>query len=186
MQKLAAKHKEAVRLREKSDLAAKTLQADIHRLRAARVELVRRMERAAKEGVTKQREAERALQAARKEGRRHAIAAQKAQQAVDRQAAVLRRKTEEAASAREQLRALQVAAKANQRKKTVAAPAAPAVATVPHPHRRRRCQTRGDCRGADPANAAGPGTDSVSPRERHSSRLRSPPLSSALSSRASL
>ena len=159
VQKLAAKHKEAARLREKSDLAAKTLQADIHRLRAARVELVRRMERAAKEGVTKQREAERALQAARKEGRRHAIAAQKAQQAVDRQAAVLRRKTEEAASAREQLRALQVAAKANQRKKTVAAPAAPAaVATVPTPTADAVAKPEETVAAPDPANAAGPGT----------------------------
>lgn len=161
VQKLAAKHKEAARLREKSDLAAKTLQADIQRLRAARVELVRRMERAAKEGVTKQREAERALQAARKEGRRHAIAAQKAQQAVDRQAAVLRRKTEEAASAREQLRALQVAAKANQRKKTVAAPAAPAaVALVPvaTPAADAVSKPEETVAAPDPANAAGPGT----------------------------
>ena len=128
LHKLAAKHKEAQRLREKSDQAAKTLQADIQRLRAARVELVRRMEQAAKDGISKQREAERALEAARKEGRRHAIAAQKAQAAVDRQAAVLRRKTEEAANARDQLRALQAAAKANLRKKPGATAAAPPVA----------------------------------------------------------
>jgi kinesin family protein 4/21/27 len=114
--KLAAKHKDAARLREKSDMAAKALQADIQRLRAARVELVRRMERATKEGIAKQRESERALQQAKKEGRRHALAARKAQSAVDRQAAVLRRKTEEASNAREQLRALQAAAKANRRK----------------------------------------------------------------------
>ena len=114
--KLAAKHKDAARLREKSDMAAKALQADIQRLRAARVELVRRMERATKEGIAKQRESERALQRAKKEGRRHALAARKAQSAVDRQAAVLRRKTEEASNAREQLRALQAAAKANRRK----------------------------------------------------------------------
>jgi kinesin family protein 4/21/27 len=130
VQKLAAKHKEAQRLREKSDQAAKTLQADIQRLRAARVELVRRMEHAAKEGISKQREAERALEAARKEGRRHAIAAQKAQAAVDRQAAVLRRKTEEAANARDQLRALQAAAKANLRKKPGSTAAIPVVAAV--------------------------------------------------------
>ena len=37
--KLAAKHKDAARLREKSDMAAKALQADIQRLRGARVEL---------------------------------------------------------------------------------------------------------------------------------------------------
>ena len=128
VQRLAAKHQEAARLREKSDQAAKALQADIQRLRAARVDLVRRMEKAAKEGVNRQREAERALQAARKDGRRHAAAAQKAQAAVDRQVAVLRRKTEEAASAREQLRALQTAAKANSRKKTAAAAATAATA----------------------------------------------------------
>ena len=114
--KLAAKHKDAARLREKSDMAAKALQADIQRLRGARVELVRRVERATKEGIAKQRESERALQRAKKEGRRHALAARKAQSAVDRQAAVLRRKTEEASNAREQLRALQAAAKANRRK----------------------------------------------------------------------
>ena len=113
---LAAKHKDAARAREKSDIAAKALHADIQRLRAARVELVRRMERATKEGIATQRESEKALQLAKKEARRHALAAQKAQSAVERQAAVLRRKTEEASHAREQLRALQSAAKANRRK----------------------------------------------------------------------
>jgi hypothetical protein len=124
VQKLEGKHREAARLRAKSDQAATALQADIQRLRAARVELVRRMERTAKDGITKQRDAERALQAARKDGRRHAAAAQKAQAAVDRQAAVLRRKTEEAANAREQLRSLQAAARANHKRKPAAAAAA--------------------------------------------------------------
>ena len=114
--KLAAKHKDAARLREKSDLAAKALTVDIQRLRAARVELVRRMERATKKGIATQREFERALQQAKKEGRKYALAAQKAQSAVEHQAAVLRRKTEEASNAREQLRALQAAAKANRRR----------------------------------------------------------------------
>jgi kinesin family protein 4/21/27 len=114
--KLAAKHEEARSLREKSDTAAKALRADIQRLRAARVDLVRRMERATKEGIAKQREAERALWRAKKEGRQHALAALKAQTAVDRQAAVLRRKTEEMADARAQLRALQTAAQVNRRK----------------------------------------------------------------------
>ena len=113
VRRLAAAHREAARRREESELAAETLRADIQRLRAARVDLIRRVERATKEGIAKQREAERSAQAARKEGRRHALEAQKAKRAVDRQAAVLRRKTEEAASAREQLRALQAAAKAN-------------------------------------------------------------------------
>ena len=168
--KLAAKHKDAARLREKSDMAAKALQADIQRLRAARVELVRRVERATKEGIAKQRESERALQRAKKEGRSHALAARKAQSAVDRQAAVLRRKTEEASNAREQLRALQAAAKANRRKHapvdaetaaaapvasrpelSVAAPApvAAAVASV---------ELVSEMRGARPDDAAGPGT----------------------------
>ena len=168
--KLAAKHKDAARLREKSDMAAKALQADIQRLRGARVELVRRVERATKEGIAKQRESERALQRAKKEGRRHALAARKAQSAVDRQAAVLRRKTEEASNAREQLRALQAAAKANRRKHahvdaetaaaapvasrpelSVAAPApvAAAVASV---------EPVSEMRGARPDDAAGPGT----------------------------
>ena len=131
VQRLAAKHQEAARLRAKSDRAAVALQADIQRLRAARVELVRRMERTARDGIARQRDAERALQAARKDGRRHAAAAQKAQAAVDRQAAVLRRKTEEASRAREQLRALQAAARANLRKKPVASAAAPAAAAAP-------------------------------------------------------
>ena len=113
VRRLAAAHREAARRREESELAAETLRADIQRLRAARVDLIRRVERATKEGIAKQREVERSAQAARKEGRRHALEAQKAKRAVDRQAAVLRRKTEEAASAREQLRALQAAAKAN-------------------------------------------------------------------------
>lgn len=151
--KLAAKHKDAARLREKSDMAAKALHADIQRLRAARVELVRRMERATKEGIAKQRESERALQRAKKEGRRHALAARKARSAVDRQAAVLRRKTEEASHAREQLRALQAAAKANARKHrapvdaetAAAAPVAAAVASV-------------EAAGARADDAAGPGT----------------------------
>lgn len=168
--KLAAKHKDAARLREKSDMAAKALQADIQRLRAARVELVRRVERSTKEGIAKQRESERALQRAKKEGRSHALAARKAQSAVDRQAAVLRRKTEEASNAREQLRALQAAAKANRRKRapvdaetaaaapvasrpelSVAAPApvAAAVASV---------EPVSEMRGARPDDAAGPGT----------------------------
>jgi hypothetical protein len=136
VQRQASKTQESARLRAKSDQAATALQADIQRLRAARVELVRRMERAAKDGIATQREAERALQAARKDGRRHAAAAQKAQNAVDRQAAVLRRKTEEAANAREQLRALQVAARANRKTKPAAAAntvasGVPAVASVP-------------------------------------------------------
>ena len=163
--KLAAKHKDAARLREKSDMAVKALHVDIQRLRAARVELVRRMERATKEGVAKQRESERALQRAKKEGRRHALAARKAQSVVDRQAAVLRRKTEEASNAREQLRALQ-AAKANARKHrgSVAAETAPApVASFPElsvaaPAPVAAAAARAEAAGARAVDAAGPGT----------------------------
>ena len=157
VQKLAAKHKEGAPAREErsrgEDPAGRHSSAARCARRARATHGTRR-----KGGVTEQREAERALQAARKEGRRHAIAAQKAQQAVDRQAAVLGRKTEEAASAREQLRALQVAAKANQRKKT-AAPAAPAaVATVPTPTADAVAKPEETVAAPDPANAAGPGT----------------------------
>jgi hypothetical protein len=57
----------------------------------------------------------------------------KAQAAVERQAAVLRRKTEEAANARQQLRMLQVAARAKKRAPAPAAAAAAGAAAVANP-----------------------------------------------------
>ena len=165
--KLAAKHKDAARLREKSDMAAKALQADIRATRR-RVELVRRAERATKEGIAKQRESERALQRAKKEGRRHAPprARRRAPWTARRLCFAERPKRRRT---REQLRALQAAAKANRRKhahvdaetaarrpsrapralRRAPAPVAAAVASV---------EPVSEMRGARPDDAAGPGT----------------------------
>jgi hypothetical protein len=77
---------------------AKRLGDDISRMKAARVELVRRMERDAKQHADAQRAGAAALGAERRAGRRAAAALAAASAAAARQEAVLRRKTEEVAA----------------------------------------------------------------------------------------
>ena len=133
---------------EKSDLAAKTLQVDIHRLCAARGRArATHGTCAAKEGVTKQREAERRCRRrARKVADTPSPRKKRSRRWIDR----LRASTQDGRGSERARAAPRVAGGGEGESKEEDGGGASGCRCRdrPHPHRRRRCQTRGDCRGA--------------------------------------
>ena len=109
LQRKLREHAAAEASRAAASERSKSLAADIQRMKAARVELVRRMERDAKAHTAAARAASCALDKERRAARKAAAQAAQSDAAARRTEAVLRRKTEEVASAQRTISVLRAA-----------------------------------------------------------------------------